>query len=160
MWKAVFVSLSATCMVYRASLVSRVPTGAVFGCRFSFKRACVLYFAVATGMCWRFAFVLCLQSLLLQHHISKIYDVIISFPVQSSLLLPSCPFFVSCSKHNPDTTFLIHESVHRYVTVLRHYPRSEGLGLAIQLALPDMPPLVIINIHGPFEKAQLHAMDK
>ena len=23
-----------------------------------------------------------------------------------------------------------------------------------------MPPLVIINIHGPFEKAQQHAMDK
>ena len=37
------------------------------------------------------------------------------------------------------------------------FPRS---GLAIQLALPDMPPLVIINIHRPFEKAQQHAMDK
>ena len=67
---------------------------------------------------------------------------------------------VSYNTHDHDTMYLVHESVHKYVTILRHYPVGEGSGLAIQLALPDMPPLVIINIHGPFEKAQQHAMDK
>ena len=28
------------------------------------------------------------------------------------------------------------------------------------MAQEDMPPLVIINKHGPFEKAQQHTMDK
>ena len=67
---------------------------------------------------------------------------------------------VSYSNHNPDTMFLIHESVYKYATILQPYPGRKGLGLAIQLALPYIPPLVIINIHGPFEKAQQHAMDK
>ena len=66
----------------------------------------------------------------------------------------------SYNTHNPDTMYVVHESIHKYVTILRHYPGKEGPGLAIQLALLDMPPLVIINIHGPFEKAQQHAMDK
>ena len=47
---------------------------------------------------------------------------------------------VSYNTHNPDTMYLVHESVHKYVTILRHYPGREGSGLAIQLALPDMPP--------------------
>ena len=61
---------------------------------------------------------------------------------------------LSDSKHSPDTMSLMH----RYVTILRHYPSREGSGLAIQLALLDMPPL-IISIHGPLEKAQQDAMD-
>ena len=56
--------------------------------------------------------------------------------------------------------YLVHESVRKYVTILWHYPGREWSGWAIQLALPHMLPLVIINIHGPFEKAQQHAMDK
>ena len=67
---------------------------------------------------------------------------------------------VSYNTHNPDTMYLVHDSVHKYVTILRHYPGREGSGLAIQLALPDMPPSVIINMQGPFEKAQPYAMDK
>ena len=67
---------------------------------------------------------------------------------------------LSYTNHNPDTMFFIHESVHKYVKMLRHYPGREGSGLAIQFALPNMPPLVIINVHGPFEKVQHHAMDK
>ena len=47
-----------------------------------------------------------------------------------------------------------------YINTLQHNPCKEGFGLAIQLALPDMPPLVIFNIHGPFEMTQRHTMDK
>ena len=53
----------------------------------------------------------------------------------------------SYNNHDPDTMFLIHESVHKYVKILRHYPTREGSGLATYLPRPDMLPLVIINNH-------------
>ena len=62
---------------------------------------------------------------------------------------------VSYNTHNTDTMHLIHESVHKYVTVLRHYPWGEGSGLAIQLA-----PLVIINEAPRGVQFQLPNLDR
>ena len=65
--------------------------------------------------------------------------------LKSTPLCPTKVIIRIASKHQ-----FICENTHRCIKKQGHYPGKEGSGRAFQLALPDMSPLVIVNIHGPF----------
>ena len=64
----------------------------------------------------------------------------------------NCP--LSHKNHNLDTMFLIHERVHMYVKYHDTTPIEKVPGWLSTSHFLTCPPLVIINVHGPFEKAQ------
>ena len=58
---------------------------------------------------------------------------------------------------NPDTQFLVHNSIPRYISTL---PSMGIQARAIKLALPGHTPYVIANIHGPFSQDQREKLNE
>ena len=64
---------------------------------------------------------------------------------------------ITYGDENPDTQFLVHNSISRYVSKL---PSTGSHARAIKLALLGHKPYVIANIHGPFSRDQREKMDE
>ena len=58
--------------------------------------------------------------------------------------------------HNPNTLFLIHNSI-APDTKLLHSPNR--FATAIEITLPDQPPFSVLDMHGPFSKLDRHDID-
>ena len=66
-------------------------------------------------------------------------------------------FPITYGDENPDTQFLVHNSISRYVSKL---PSMGSQARAIKIALPGHTPYVIANIHGPFSRDQREELDE
>ena len=64
---------------------------------------------------------------------------------------------ITYGDENPDTQFLVHNSISRYVSKL---PSMGIQARAIKLALPGHTPYAIANIHRPFSRDQREKMDE
>ena len=64
---------------------------------------------------------------------------------------------ITYGDENPDTQFLVHNSISRYVSKL---PSMGSQARAIKIALPGHTPYVIANVHGPFSRDQLEKLDE
>ena len=64
---------------------------------------------------------------------------------------------ITYGDENPDTQFLVHNSIPRYTSKL---PSMGSESRAIKVALPGHAPNVIANIHGPFSRDQHGKLDE
>ena len=64
---------------------------------------------------------------------------------------------ITYGDENPDTQFLVHNSISRYVSKV---PSMGSQARAIKLALPGHTPYVIANIHGPFSRDEREKLDE
>ena len=64
---------------------------------------------------------------------------------------------ITYGDENPDTQFLVHNSISRYVSKL---PSMKSQARAIKIALPGHTPYITANIHGPFLRDQREKLDE